>query len=214
MSETTTASAPTPAPDREGASPGRATGVLLVGAPLLLVAGTAITPAFGAAPSDYLGTFAAHPGRVQLGAVLFVLGHLLLAPALLALARSTSSRLARLAGAAAAFGATVFGGLGFLRLAEVAVAVTGGDPQPVEELGAMPGAVVLILPGVIGMTLGVLLLLVGLAREGDAPWWLLISFVAGQVGVLTGGDGTALGLAGSAMLALTFGALGRQVLRS
>ena len=70
----------------------------------------------------------------------------------------------------------------------------------------------LILPGVAGMMLGGLVLIVALCRTRLAPWWVLVSFVAGQVGVMTGGDGTPIGLAGSALLALTFGALGLSVL--
>ena len=59
--------------------------------------------------------------------------------------------------------------------------------------------------------LGGLVFVVSLCRARLAPWWVVATFVAGQAGVMTGGDGTPIGLAGSALLALTFGALALSV---
>jgi hypothetical protein len=190
---------------------GRGAALILIGAPPLLVAGTLVSPATETDHAAYLEVFATHPGRAGVGALLFIIGHLLLAPALLSLARSLPGRVAPLSGLAVAYGSMVFGGLGFARLFEVAVATSVGPAdgaKVLEEFNAMPLAALAILPGVAGMLLGGLILVIALWRARFAPWWVVVTFVAGQAGVMTGGDGTPIGAAGSGMLAVTFGALG------
>lgn len=183
----------------------------LIAAPPLLVAGTLISPVTETDHTAYLEVFAAHPDRVGIGALLFIVGHLLLAPALLSLARSLPGKVARMSGLVAAYGAMVFAGLGFVRLFEVAIATSVGPADGatvLEEFNAMPLVALAILPGVAGMMLGGLVFVIALWRCGFAPSWVVATFVAGQIGVMTGGDGTPIGAAGSAMLAVTFAALG------
>jgi len=190
---------------------GRGAAGTLIVAPALLVAGTVLTPATDADHAAYLDVLATHPVRAGVGALLFIVGHLLLAPALLSLARSVPGTVARVSGLTAACGAIVFCGLGFTRLFEVAVATSVG-PAPgasvLQEFNTMPLVALAILPGVAAMVLGGLIFVAALWRGGLAPWWAVVTFVVGQVGVMTGGDGTLLGAIGSAMLAVTFAALG------
>lgn len=179
----------------------------LVAGPLLLVAGTVITPATATGLDLYLATVEDHALRFQVGGVLFTLGHLLLVPAVLELARTAPSRMARVAGAAAGAGAVLFAGLGFTRLYEVAAATTLAPERAVaavEAFNTAPVAGLLILPGLVGTTLGTILLVVGYWRAGRVPGWVPALVVVGFVGVSTGGDGTAIGVLGSVSLTAAF----------
>jgi hypothetical protein len=180
----------------------------LVAGPVLLAVGTLVTPATPTELAPYLATVQDHALRMQVGAVLFTLGHLLLVPAVLELARTAPGRLSRVAGALAGAGAVLFGGLGFTRLYEVAVATTLSPARAVEAVEAFntaPAAGLLILPGLLGTTVGTILLVVGYWRAGRLPGWVPALVLAGFVGVSTGGDGTVLGAAGSLLLTAAFG---------
>ena len=87
----------------------RAATTSMILGPALLVAGTAITPKTPAEPGPDLAELAAHETRFAVGAVLFVVGHLLLAGGLVALLRATNGKVTLVAGAATAWGAAVFG---------------------------------------------------------------------------------------------------------
>lgn len=180
----------------------------LVGGPLLLVAGTVVTPATSAELDLYLATVRDHALRAQIGGVLFTLGHLLLVPAVLDLARRAPGRMTRVAGASAGIGAVLFAGLGFTRLYEVAIATTVPTEQAitaVEAFNTAPLAGLLILPGLLGTALGTIFLVVGYWRAGRLPGWVPAVVVAGFVGVSTGGDGTVIGVVGSLLLTAAFG---------
>lgn len=179
----------------------------LVAGPALLVVGTVVTPATSAELGPYLATVREHALRAQVGGVLFTLGHLLLVPAVLELARRAPNGLARVAGAAAALGAVLFAGLGFTRLYEVAIATSLGADRAVEAVEAFntaPAAGLLIMPGLLGTTLGTVLLLVGYWRARRVPGWVPAMVLAGFVGVSTGGDGTVIGVVGSVLLTAAF----------
>lgn len=194
-----------------------AAAVTLIAAPPLLVAGTLLTPATESDPLPYLQVLAEHPSRASAGGLLFIVGHLLLATALLAMVRLLPTTVLRLSGWTTAYGALIFSGLGFTRLFEVATATAVGPTagaEVLEEFNGMPWVGLAILPGVAGMMLGGLVFVLALSRAGITPWWVVVTFVAGQVGVMTGGDGTPIGVAGSAMLALTFGYLGWNWLKT
>ena len=178
--------------------------ILLVAGPALLAVGTAITPSTETDAASYLATLAESPGRVQTGAVLFLLGHLALLVPMLALGRTGLGRVARGAATAAAVGAAVFAGLGLVRLFETAVATTLPPETGAEVLHTFnesPFGGVVILPALAALMVGTVVLVVRLWREGRTSGLLVPLAVVGFAGVMAGGDGTPLGVAGS--LALT-----------
>lgn len=190
----------------------------MIAGPALLVAGTFITPATQAAPAAYLSDIAQYAGRVQAGALLFVVGHMLLVPAVFAMIHvvsRTAPRLGHVAGVLAVSGSVAMAGLGTTRLYDVALARSVTPTQGAEVLSVLQGStgflVVLVLPAVAGLTLGAVLLGVALWRSGLAAWWLPVVMFLGFVGVSVGGDGTAIGVAGSAMLASALGLVGYRI---
>lgn len=190
----------------------------MIAGPALLVAGTLVTPATNTAPAAYLSDVAEHAGRVQAGALLFVLGHMLLVPAIFAMMHvvtRTVPRLGHVAGALAVSGSFAMAGLGTTRLYDLALAralTPAQGAEAVDELQQITGfLVVLVLPAVAGLTLGAVLLGVALWRSGLAAWWLPVVMLLGFVGVSIGGDGTSIGVAGSAMLASALGLVGYRI---
>lgn len=195
-----------------------AAGLCLILGPLLLLIGTAVTPATAVDTEPYLADLAESAGRIQAGTVLFVLGHMLLVPAVFGIVQVLRHRavvLGHVAGALAAMGMVAFAGLEATRLYEVALAQTAGARQGaavVEQFQEMAGFLVVLIPAIAGTTLGGLLLGVALWRAKLVPGWLPAALLAGFAAVNTGGDGTAVGVAGSALLAAAFGFVGLRLL--
>lgn len=190
----------------------------MIAGPALLVAGTFITPATDTAPTAYLAAVADATGRFQIGALLFVLGHMLLVPAIFAMMHvvtRTVPRLGHVAGALALSGSVAMAGLGATRLYDVALARALRPPQGSAVLGELQELtgflVVLVIPAVAGLTVGAVLLGVALWRSGLAAWWLPALMFVGFVGVSVGGDGTPIGVAGSTMLAAALGLVGHRI---
>lgn len=181
---------------------------LLCGA-VLLVVGTAVSPAVDPDTVTYLAAVAEAPGRASLGGLLFLLGHLFVITPILALAvtRGVAGSAALVAGVAAA----PFAALGLARQFEVALATTTDPALGAEVLEAaysMSRAGIVVLPAVVAQTLGLLVLVVALRRRRLLPAWPIATVVLGSVGVFIGGDGSPVGVAGSALLGATVVALG------
>jgi hypothetical protein len=152
----------------------------LVGGPLLLIAGALLDPP-GAGPSEreMIEAYAANLARVDISATLLHAGFVLFALGLLGAAGIVPGRGRRLAltGGLASFVGFAFTS-GFT-LYDWFAAVLGqelGSERAVEVADGMIGPGLLfgwILPQYLGLLLGPIVLVAGMARGRMVPWWLV-----------------------------------------
>ncbi|HEX7003541.1 MAG TPA: hypothetical protein VF168_05095 [Trueperaceae bacterium] len=196
-------------------------GVGLVAAvPLLLIGDRLIARSEGDAIGGEIARIAAgSPQQWLAGSLLFLLGLVLLLPAVLGLvqlARTRGVLLANLGGTLAVLGVVGFVGLNALNYVLYQFAVTLEQEQMIEFAGGMngnPGFAVIMSLVMFGFYPGLALLAVGLWRESSVPVWVAACLLLG-VSVLFLGSGGIFNVVGFGVMAFGLGWTGIRVLGS
>lgn len=199
-----------------------ATGLSLIGAALLTLAGLLATPweSEDTLPA-YLDALAASPVQGQVAATLLHYGYLLYVPGfigLLALFRSRGIVLGHVGVALAVLGwASVAGFLivDFYDLA-LAEALPRAEGVAIEErVEEYPGILAFYLPGIVGAMIGPPLVAVALWRAGHVGWWLAVAAAgASAVSMLTFLPGLAWSGLFGILGVVTWGYLGVRIVRT
>lgn len=147
---------------------------------------------------------AAGEGRVTAAGLLHVLGGVLLATGAVGIAsRAWATVMGRVGLVVALALSAGLGGFGMFHL--IALELPDAQLRTFDGFGAWGVPIMVVL---IGMTLGLPLLVAGMARAGDAPWWAFGVVTAGALLHFFGGTGileqvshwmVALGLLGAAL---------------
>jgi hypothetical protein len=198
-----------------------ATGLSLMGASLLTLAGMLATPwETEDNVSAYLDALAANPVQGQIAATLLHFGFLLFVPGFLGLLNVLRDRgvvLGHVGAVLAAVGWISFSGFLIVDFYDLALAetLTRAEGVAVEEkIEEYPGIFAFFLPGMIGAMLGPPLLGLALWRARYVGFWLPVLALAGSVAAVA----TPPGLLWSGVLGLlsvaTWGYLGLRILRT
>ena len=175
--------------------PGRglriAAGLALVAAPLLWAAGMATSPsAASTADIDYVTSLGRDGTMTQVSALFLHYGNLLIGLGVLAsvslLRGRRGARLTAVGALLTSLGFTSVAGMLLSDWWNLAVVDTVGAETGAEIFGAFKASSLLFLWNGMELfsMLGVIALLVGLARAGVLSWWVLGVFAAGVVGLI------------------------------
>ena len=168
-----------------------AAGLALITAPVLWAAGMATSPsAASTADIDYVTSLGRDGTMTQVSALFLHYGNLLIGLGVLAsvslLRGRRGARLTAVGSVLTALGFTSVSGMLLSDWWNLAVVDTVGAETGAEIFGAFKASSLLFLWNGMELfsMLGVILLLVGLARAGVLSWWALGVFVAGVIGLI------------------------------
>ena len=213
---TLTMSAPTiqnPAADRLRRT---STGIALVLAPLLLIAGNLLTTAGDSASPAWITKVATSAGGEQISIICFLLGFTAFIPAafgLLGMVGRRGSLLGTLGAWLAAIGLMAFAGLETSGVANIGVARSLPTAQAVRVITAMENvgaAGVIFLLG-LGLPVGLILVACAVRRARLVPLWMPIIAALGLLVVMFL-ESTIGGIVGDLLMLASFGYVGVRLL--
>lgn len=193
----------------------RARALALVTAPVLLLVAHLLQPAHGTGTAEEVASQAANTGAYDASTVTGLVAMIAVIPAVLALSQLLGDRWSGLVGGFLALVGAV--GLTFLLGTGVASTVIASEAgaQAVsltDDLeGAMPFGVAVGLM-LVGWTLGLITLAIGLGRAGLVPWWAAGCIIAATLVPAVAGGRVPVA-AGFVLLLAGFAPAARQVLR-
>jgi hypothetical protein len=182
-------------------------GLCLIAGPLLLVAATLVAPEGSEETEEYLARLAAESDRATISTALSFAGFLLLVPGvfgIIHLLRHRAVALAHVGGVLAVIGVVSFAALtatGFydIELAERPARALGVEILDEVEEGV--GVFVVLIPALVGTSLGLLLLSIALWRAEVVPPLVPLLVLAGLAVLNTGSTETWVAAVGSGLLA-------------
>lgn len=191
-------------------------GLSLIGAGALTRLGVLISPR---SADGEIAAYLAAPLRTQISAILLHFGYLLLVPgafAIAALLRTRAVALGHIGLCLLVIGGATISGLLVTDFYGLAL----GEALPLQQAEAISeaaftwGAIVIALPGIVGTSLGLLLMLVALWRAGHVPVWIPVAYVAGVAGWAVGGSSLAAAALSTGVIALILVGIGVRILRA
>ena len=197
----------------------RITGICLIAAPVLTLAGLILTPYQSRSGiRSYQDTLVAHPTQAQIAAIVLEVGAILFVPAtfgLIAHARPAPRWLRAPGAVLAVIGAAILPGLLVTDIYDLAIAqeLPRGLSVALENhAGNSVSAVIMTAPGVIAGVIGTALLIAAAWRAGLAPAWASPLVIAGYLI----GRAPALGpaIVGGVLLVIACGVVGRRLLQT
>jgi hypothetical protein len=194
-------------------------GLACIGAGLLTMAGIVLTPFAGedGTTAGYLRSLTAAPTRASVAALVLHLGYLLFVPAFFVLAHLARRRAVRLANVGLCFGVlgSALSGLVASDYFDLNAAQYLGIDKAAamsDRLGHNPMGILFQLPTIVGMTLGLVLLLMAAWRARWISWRPAVLATAGWV--IGFGPGSVVKTwSGFALIAIAIVIVGVRVLR-
>jgi hypothetical protein len=196
-------------------------GVCMVAAPLCVLVAFVVSPALHTDAGDQLRSFAAHPDRTLISALVSLAAVALTIGAVLGVMHMMRARMAaygHAGGAMALLGlvayAAQFGAL-LLAWQMVKDGVQASDVTAYDGLiSSAAGVIALSVMAWIG-TVGFVVLAAGLYRARAVDWWMAAMVAIGVVGIALAGPvgSVGVGIAGSALFLVGLGSIGLMVLR-
>jgi len=196
-------------------------GVSLIGAPLLTLVSTLVSPAIKSDEAAQIAVIAAHPARYYLFATFTFAGIALFVPAILGLMHLTRERApgwGNWGGSLALLGVIVAAGDAATQWLVWQMGAAGADrAQMAALLHRYDSAAGSSLPFTIGglaLVVGVVILSIGLYRSRAVPAWVAAGFVAGIVLNIVGFSASSVGIliVSSVILLAALGTIGWRVL--
>lgn len=195
-------------------------GVCMIGAPLLLLVGFAISPKLETAAGKMLAVTAQHPDRYFISTLVGMIGVALLLGAVLGLAHMMRERgtgygnFGGVVGVLGVLGIMASFSVGFMVWLMAKDGVTAADAHLLHRYNESAPAVII---GVVGfcLALGMVVLAMGLYRAHFVDWWMAMLVAIGPVLIEVAFPAHALWMAivGSAFLVVGLGSIGLMVLR-
>lgn len=197
-----------------------ATALCMIVAPLVILAGTLIQPTSeGDEVREWLPELAEDPGRNDAATTLFVVGFVLLLPAILGLIHLVRERgvvLAHIGGVLAVLGTVMYPVLFSTTFSDLSLAENLPVDQAVkaqEGTEDYVGVYFVFIPAIFGWTIGLILLSIGVVRARVAPVWFLVLIVLGNVAIFAGNqESTIVAAIGGVLFTVAFGSVGLKVL--
>jgi hypothetical protein len=195
-------------------------GLCLIVAPLILFAASLIEPTSeGDEVREWLPELAEEPGRNDAATTLFIVGFVLLVPALIGLVHLIRERgivLGHIGGVLAVLGTILYPVLFSTTFYDLSLAENLPVDQAVEAQEGTEdyvGPYFVFIPAIFGWTLGLILLSVALLRARIAPVWFLVLVILANVAIFAGeGESTVVSALGTLLFLVAFGSLGLKVL--
>lgn len=193
------------------------TGLCLIAAPLVLFVGFLVHPGEGEA--GLVQTIADYPGRVEVANLAIIISSMLFVPALIGLLRPIRGRgvaLTHIGVGLALVGAishAVWAGMQVLLVGMVQSGIDRAQLSAMAEVGPPnAGSVVVMLMFLVGFSLGLIVLAVGLWRSQAFPRWSAICIVLVPLFDFLPIDNKLLFAVGPVLAIVGFGAIGLRVL--
>jgi hypothetical protein len=195
-------------------------GLCLIAAPVILLAASIIQPTNeGDEAREWLPDLAQDVGRNDAATTLFIVGFVLLVPALIGLVHLIRDRgivLGHIGGALAILGTVLYPVLFSTTFYDLSLAENLPIDQAVkaqEGTDDYVGPYFIFIPAIFGWTLGLILLSVALLRARLAPVWFLVLVILGNVAIfVSNGESAVIAALGALLLLIAFGSLGLKVL--
>lgn len=195
-------------------------GLSLILGPLLILAGSIVEPeSEGDEVEEWIPELAQDIGRNDASTTLFILGFVLLVPALIGLVHLIRDRgivLGHIGGLLALLGCVMYPILFSTTFYDMSLSENVPVDQAVDVVeGAEDyvGPYFIFIPAIFGFALGLILLSIALIRARIAPVWFLVLVLLGNFAIFAGGGESAIiASIGSALLLVAFGSLGLKVL--
>lgn len=195
-------------------------GLCLIVAPLILLAASLIQPTSeGDEAREWLPELAEEPGRNDAATTLFIVGFVLLVPALIGLVHLIRERgivLGHIGGVLAVLGSVLYPVLFSTTFYDLSLAENLPVDQAVEAQEGTEdyvGVYFIFIPAIFGWTLGLLLLSIALLRARLAPVWFLVLVVLANVAIFaSNGESVIVAALGALLLLVAFGSLGLKIL--
>jgi hypothetical protein len=188
------------------------TGLSLIAAPVLLIAGNLLSTSGDSNSPAFLAKVAASSGHEQASIVCFLLGFALLIPGaygLLDTIRGRGETIATIGALLTTIGAAAFAGLECSGIANIGVARSVPAAQAariVTEMGNVGAAGAVFLLG-LALPVGMILVTIGIRRARRAPLWVPIVTALGFLIVMFV-ESTLGGVAGDVLMLAALGYLG------
>ena len=194
-------------------------GLCLIVAPLILFVASLVEPTSeGDEAREWLPELAEEPGRNDAATTLFIVGFVVLVPALIGLVHLIRERgivLGHIGGVLAVLGTVLYPVLFSTTFYDLSLAENLPVDQAVEAQEGTEdyvGPYFVFIPAIFGFTLGLILLSVALLRAGVAPLWFLVLVVLANVAIFAGQESDVVSAIGTLLLLVAFGSLGLKVL--
>lgn len=193
-------------------------GLSLIIAPLLLLAGAIVGPDSGEETADYLRAYAENSEAAGVSTVLWFLGFVVLTVAVAALIHLVRDRavvLGHVGGMLAFAGSIAFAALVVTSIYDIAL----GQQLPLQQgvavneaIQADPASYWVLIPALLGTSIGLVLLTAALWRGGVLPVWVFPVLLVGFVVLFFGGDQKEISIAGNALILIGLAFAGWTVL--
>lgn len=194
-------------------------GLCLIAAPLILFVASLIEPTSeGDEVREWLPELAEEPGRNDAATTLFIIGFVLLVPALIGLVHLIRERgivLGHIGGALAVLGTVLYPVLFSTTFYDLSLAENLPVDQAVkaqEGTEDYVGVYFVFIPAIVGWTLGLILLSVALLRARVAPVWFLVLVILANIAIFVGNENDIVSALGTLLFLIAFGWLGLKVL--
>ena len=195
-------------------------GLCLVVAPLLILAASVIQPTSeGDDVEEWLPELAEDVGRNDAATTLFIVGFVLLVPAIVGLVHLVRERgivLAHISGLLALVGTVLYPVLFSTTFYDLSLAENLPVDQAVEAQEGTEdyvGVWFIFIPAVFGWTIGLILLSIGLFRARLAPVWFLVLIVLANLAIFAGqGESVIVSALGGLLFLAAFGWFGLKIL--
>lgn len=192
-------------------------GFALIAAPLMLLVGDLISPAWSDETADYVADVAANTSAQSASGVIYTLGFALMVVGAIGVANCIRGRgvtLANIAVALAVVGLGMFPALTVTSIIDTVAIDSVGQEGLVALIDASEDStafVVLLVLILVPSLISLLLLGIAVGRSGLAPWWVAGALILATP-LLIAGSSQALAVAASALQLIGFGYLGIRII--
>jgi hypothetical protein len=195
-------------------------GLCLIAAPLILFVASLIQPTSeGDEAREWLPELAEEPGRNDAATTLFIVGFVLLVPAIIGLVHLIRDRgivLGHIGGVLAVLGTVLYPVLFSTTFYDLSLAENLPIDQAVEAQEGTEdyvGVYFIFIPAIFGWTLGLILLSIALLRARVAPVWFLVLVILANIAIFfSNGESVIVAALGSLLFLVAFGSLGLKIL--
>lgn len=194
-------------------------GLALILAPLMLLLGDILSPAWSDDTAEYARQVAESTSAQSLSGVLYTIAMPLMLAGAIGLASCIRGRgvtLANIALVLAVLGLGTFPALTATSIVDVAAINAVGEEGLASLIDAGEDSaafLVVLLFALVGSLLSLLLIGIAVWRSGLAPWWVGVALIVTAVLLIAGGSSQVLAIVASALSVIGFGYLGVRILR-